>query len=463
MAAFAGLSAWSAAVLRVWGEERAIQPDAAVSAAAAAANFADHLEIHPLRLSSCSSWTRARAAVATKRSPLSIVVLGGSVTAGCGAAYPLKTCDSLSSWTRQLHDKLAAMLGGSQHVELDVWGKNAIRCTYFTQCTSHKVPTTADVVLLDLQPNLWFAGQTACPRCAQSLTELVQYVRRAAPRAAILFVGWPILRNPRTIEHTVSDVARAQHFDAWFASSWVGLARRNYTNGESLHADTVHPSRLGHAMLAVGVARLLQERLNENLPCDDNASTIVAPPPLPQSSQEWCYLSAEQLPVPVNGSAWPTIGSIVSGWSLVDEGGAKGIKKLGFLSASHDDVLRLGPLPQCAHLAASVGYLQSWRQEFGALRISCVGSCSCSPPSQVVQTSATRVGYEGGKRELENATITSSMAVGVSHHLRGQCFLQLTHVMPRKPPAPLGGRTRVRVDSLALRSSSRGCTFDSKK
>ena len=114
MAAFAGLSAWSAAVLRVWGEERAIQPDAAVSAAAAAANFADHLEIRPLRHASCSSWTRARAAVATKRSPLSIVVLGGSVTAGCGAAYPLKTCDSLSSWTRQLHDQLAAVLDSLQ-------------------------------------------------------------------------------------------------------------------------------------------------------------------------------------------------------------------------------------------------------------------------------------------------------------------------------------------------------------
>ena len=167
-----------------------------------------------VRSASCSSWARARAS-AIERRPLSIVVLGGSVTAGCGAAQPLQRCDVLSSWSRLLHDQLVAGLGGQdEQVQMAVWGKNAIRTEYFTHCTSAKVPASAHIVLLELQPNLWMSGQMTCPNCARYLTELIQHVRMAAPNAAIVFIGWPIKHGARPIEPIVRKIASACMFDA---------------------------------------------------------------------------------------------------------------------------------------------------------------------------------------------------------------------------------------------------------
>ena len=138
-------------------------------------------------------------------------LLGGSVTVGCGAAHPLQRCDALSSWTRILHDQLVAAFGGqTERVEMAVWGKSAIRANYFTWCTSAKVPATSHVVLLEVQANLWFAGQRSCPRCAASLESLVEHVRRAAPSAAIMFVGWPVRDGPHVVESIVRQVANAR-------------------------------------------------------------------------------------------------------------------------------------------------------------------------------------------------------------------------------------------------------------
>ena len=422
-----------------------------------------------VRSASCSSWARARAS-AIERRPLSIVVLGGSVTAGCGAAQPLQRCDALSSWSRLLHDQLVTGLGGQdERVQMAAWGKNAIRAEYFTHCTSAKVPASAHIVLLELQPNLWMSGQMTCPNCARYLTELIQHVRMAAPNAAIVFIGWPIKHGARPIESIVRKIASAHMFDAWFASSWLRLMERsNYTNvyGEPLHADAVHPGPTGHGMLAGGAAALLLERLREertHCATSNSTGTAVSAGPL-QSRREWCYSNGDTLPI--NGSTHSVVGSRVGGWSLVDEGGAKGVSKLGYLSISKvsSDTLWIGPLPRCHRLQAALGYLQSWREEYGALRISCSGGCSCSPSSQVVQTSATRVHYAEGKRELENATVTvMSNSMDVTHHANNvsgaACFLGVAHVTPHgQQPTMIGTLTRVRVDSLHLSSVDVGCT-----
>ena len=452
MRAVAGATA--SALLRVWNEPRTLMHSAIDSAAAANAGavFAG-FELNAVRNASCW-WVGATQAVSQQR-PLQIVVLGGSVTVGCGAAHPLQRCDALSSWTRILHDQLVAAFGGqSERVEMAVWGKSAIRPAYFTECTSSKVSETAHVVLLEVQANLWFAGQRSCPRCAASLKSLVEHVRCAAPSAAIMFVGWPVRDGPHTVESVVRQVANAHELDAWFASSWVELVRSNWIRNESLHADHVHPTPIGHALLACGTSRFLLERLRKHAPC----KTIPRAPP-PPLFHEWCYLNAAELPI--NSS---TVGSQAGGWSLVDEGAAKQVSKLGFLSLSYaDDPLQLGPLPR-DDLKASLGYLQSWREDYGALQIGCTGSCSCR--SGIVETSATRVSHYNGY-EFENATVTVSVEVHVKRRndSRGtgrECFLMVTHVAPNKPPAPVRGRTRVRVDSLSLRAcANTGC--DSKK
>ena len=67
---------------------------------------------------------------AARAMPLEVTILGGSVSAGCGALAPLLRCDVALSWTRQLNHWLA-------HLRVRPWirafGKNAITPN-FLQC-----------------------------------------------------------------------------------------------------------------------------------------------------------------------------------------------------------------------------------------------------------------------------------------------------------------------------------------
>ena len=486
-------------VLRVWGEVRALHhdpgPDDSVAAALAGAAKLDALELTTnqslWRNESCS-WAGARTAV-TQHERLSVVVFGGSVTAGCGAAYPSLKCNSLTSWTRMLHDNLVAELG--RNIEVQVWGKNAIRASYFTQCTSEKLPENTNVVLLELQPNLWVHGQLRCSYCAQYLEEVIDHVRRAAPRAAIALIGWPIQDlRPERIESVIRQVAVGRGIDAWFASPWTHhpalagfLSSRNISMGDGLpglRADPVHPNMLGHALLANGASRLIMERLRERPRCEG----VASPHPSQPNVQEWCYLSADQIPLRSTSSAKvgksPTNAPGLAdgrgnanggrlGWSLVDEGGSKGVKKLGFLSTlEYGSPLILGPLPRCSELFLSLGVLQSWRTDFGALSVGCTGPCICAPlpcaftdrcasKSIIVQTSSARRRYGSGRVELENATITvtHSLKVLTPNYMNlslsnSSCYLKVAHVATHILPAPPSKHTRVRVDSLALQALS---------
>ena len=91
---------------------------------------------------------------------------------------------------------------------------------------------------------------------------------------------------------------------------------------------------------------------------------------------------------------------------LVDEGGAKGVRKLGLLSRVPGQTLLLGPLlperPRCAAVCVSVGYLHSWRTEQGALRLECDIGCSCAPRFLQVDTQA-RHGVKGERSANEVA------------------------------------------------------------
>ena len=368
-----------------------------------------------------------------------------------------------------LHDRLVAELG--QRVEVHVWGKNAIRADYFSQCTSEKLPESTHVVLLELQANLWMRGQRQCPYCARYLEDVVEHVRRAAPRAAIALIGWPIAGRHVPIEPVMRHVAAQKQLDTWFASSWMHTQKwadfqKTHNISHSLHADGVHPNMLGHALLANGASRLILERLRETAPCEG----VLSVPEPPPKVHEWCYLTADQLPLKSAGAVrqHPThepVGHHVgnasgggSGWSLVDEGGSKGVSKLGFLSTSEGgSPLLVGPLPRCSELLLNLGVLQSWRTDFGGLRIRCSGPCTCVGirPNDVIETSSTRVAVSSGKIELENATITVTHPFRVLYPSYQSdstgCYLALTHVAPAHVSPDLRGNvTRVRVDSLAV-------------
>ena len=65
--------------------------------------------------------------------PLQIVVMGASVTAGCGAVSGSERCTIRDSWTHQLAERLRAKLadmpkrkGDVRSASVEVFGKNAI-------------------------------------------------------------------------------------------------------------------------------------------------------------------------------------------------------------------------------------------------------------------------------------------------------------------------------------------------
>ena len=56
---------------------------------------------------------------------IKVVLLGGSVTAGCGAMAPSQRCQIAGSWGHRLFELLRLRLPGCE-IEVNVWGKNAV-------------------------------------------------------------------------------------------------------------------------------------------------------------------------------------------------------------------------------------------------------------------------------------------------------------------------------------------------
>ena len=373
------------------------------------------------------------------------------MAAGCGALAPSLLCLTERGWVGLLHARLAASLVGG--VRLDAYPKGSIRTEYFTECTHEKVAAHAHVVILELQPNVWMTGQPHCKGCAADLDNLVWLVRTAAPTAAVLFVGSPLRRKQVTMhsEALIAAAAERGAWDAWLAGPLVraledrlakdgafnatSMHAASSSRGHALHADEAHPTAPGHELLAAGAAREIlarvlprgghnvvtgriphascaartgKEQVNaDGLELKPNAA--VAEPG--GGTAERCYLSADALPVGTSdgrGRQGSTlaIGESVNGWELVDEGGAKGVRKLGLLSRVPGQTLLLGPLlperPRCAAVCVSVGYLHSWRTEQGALRLECDIGCSCAPRFLQVDTQA-RHGVKGERSANEVA------------------------------------------------------------
>lgn len=144
--------------------------------------------------SSAASWARA------SREPdgVDVVVLGSSVTAGCGNSLG---CRIDLSWGRLLQDYLdqqwhACGFNGNgasdrapmpPRVRINLRANNAVSGEYYTKCTSSKVSTGPGLVLLEVAANLWGSGSSVL----NAATRIVNAVRRAAPEKAVAFALWP--------------------------------------------------------------------------------------------------------------------------------------------------------------------------------------------------------------------------------------------------------------------------------
>ena len=119
-------------------------------------------------------------ATTASRSPLSVVVLGTSPAAGCGALDPLRQCDPSRSWARLLVD---CLLGNRSLATPIVHYKNAVDMGHFALCASSYLTPPGDrvgdapLLVVVEATNLWELG---------SAHNALSALRRAAPYAAIM-------------------------------------------------------------------------------------------------------------------------------------------------------------------------------------------------------------------------------------------------------------------------------------
>ena len=200
-----------------------------------------------------------------------------------------------------------------------------------------------------------------------------------------------------------------------------------------------------------------------------------------QAPRERCYNSAEQIPI-AGGDGSKSRGSAVMsssgssangssansrGFALHDEGGHKGVKKLGYVSHHIGDTMMLGPLELpvpgtafcCRHVRVRLGYLISTHGGAGAMHLKCVGACTCRPvkstflratyPFPLVQTGA-RYNSVVTVPEDENVTMTAfTIFIALMEGAGPQpCHLRINHV--KGHPQSKEQHSRVRIDSLAL-------------
>ena len=206
------------------------------------------------------------------------------------------------------------------------------------------------------------------------------------------------------------------------------------------YSDSVHPSPVAHALLGQAMARLISTRVaacvraaadNTSYMPRTNEAEASSPHEVGHSpsvaaqsgsehgaappAREWCFTSANELPVLGSLAAATSIGMDSSGFTLVDEGAAKRVQKLGLLSRKVGDVLRLGlpPSVHCGFFTVRLGHLQSWRPAQGAYRVRCGPGCVCSHepgrwndqafPFPNVQTSTRRLAITNSGIRLPGA------------------------------------------------------------
>ena len=463
-------------------------------------------ELSPLNLDNCEHWATKgnalwaqTAAMARMGLRTHLVVLGTSVTAGCGSAEDVtpgelygagpqhnrgvglsQLCDPMRSWGRHLRDFLVRQMGYARAPEVEINPKNAVSPDWFARCTTSRVPRDTNIVLLEVLTNVWWSN----------LSMLVQAVRRAAPNATVAFLMWPHahgLPNPARYSDRINmmNAAEAEGVDAIDVASlineiWTHRPVDGVPAQTSMKAffhswygrggkDIVHPNPPAHQLLGFVAARYVARRLAnaEAAACVDVASGrgrheidqerlslekgrrsrlhVDAP------RFEKCYDSADTLPVYTTYAA---------GFELVNEGGDKGVRKMGYRSHRIGDTLLLGPLPMesgCVFmpLVVTVGYLLSAiRPNQGAFVATCHG-CACTNMKSFFQKELfpfplvqTRLVDASSHWKAANISITATTEFLAFFGSASLCIVNLTHVASAS--AHHWEKSTIRIDSLSV-------------
>ena len=324
---------------------------------------ADHGE-YILQRATPAAWCNVR-----RHDVLRISVIGTSVTAGCGIA-PDGLCWPRMGWARQFADLFDSVIATTalkpawrkKRREISIWPKNAAPLRFWLQCTqsSFKLSHNTSIVIIETEPTL-------SPADEDTLLALLTNVRACAPNAVICFIQWPSqwqLSSNRAAERMVRKLSLRKQFDVASASVLLDATERGGDAAKRFYGDAVHPTAQGHALLAgLACAWLVQgllalettERPHCRLSGGEHGTREHDSPDSSALAYESCYARADAIPV---------VEPLAKGWRLVDEGGAKRVVKMGYLSNRTGDTLRVGPiLPdvQCGVFDVSLGFLASWR------------------------------------------------------------------------------------------------------
>ena len=252
---------------------------------------------------------------AERTDSLNVVILGGSVSAGCGADPDPSAakCSIEHSWGRILAGLLSA---GAARFKTAIWAKNAVFPDYFQACTGRFVDS-ADVVLVEFEPALML--QRDC-----QLTSLINAVRRRVPHAAIVVVGWPsdspkIRMSAAQCDEQLNRSAALDGADLVLASPLLRAAQLPMAQLYERAGYRVHPSVEGAEILARATARLLVRRVlrarcerpahaktqdtrtRAHSPWRNRSASWPASWPAGGSARgedtEWCTADARELPV----------------------------------------------------------------------------------------------------------------------------------------------------------------------
>ena len=452
---------------------------------------------------------------------LIIAALGISTTAGCGSkstpgrVNKVRRCSLACSWATQMGGEMeragtleSAMTAEPRRATVHGQGKPGALLEYFVQCTSPRLlPPGVHVVLLEILAAIDPSSGTR----TQPLRELLEQLRHAAPRAAIVLVDWPSTRElGRSMEERVMALSHTFGADVFstmavarelFASETNATARSASVDSaptwskwmvshlfETFGSQPNHPNSHGHSLLAQGAARLVLRRLRDTqLPGGVSTSNATS-----AEAAEWCSASVEALPV-----------TRACGFHIHDDG-LPGVPKLGYVSSyvskrddpahdhanapakarvapevapdrtpdegsrrtassSHrssvtppctpeDHELVLGPIfPQmaCGVLMATVGYLAAWR----------VVEDQSPGDLHITCEGCTCVPHPGtlAKHVYPFPTVhTLSRASNVTvtaftKFVVAKRLSSECFIRIRHAYDPLRGRTRVRVDSLSTR------------
>lgn len=379
--------------------------------------------------------SRWRHALRRGSGTLPIVILGASVSAGCGAMMPSsQMCAPQHSWARHFAGWLPQLLRGTRWVpRVQVWSKNAVDTSYFTSCLRSKLHPRTQIVLLEFESSTSATEFENNVQRALNIEDLVDVVRKVAPRAAIVFVGWPlrkwfekkhvqrVARQRSLLDAAINESTTSRHIDVLRMRDLLLAFHTPRNISSHYYGDDVHPSDSGHRFMGEAAARFVAARVLAHSGCSsaptDSATTAssaaaaasanedddaMEPPGQHGSSAsrasrlrdadaadgaaaaapfETC-LDARTLPIATT-LAEAHDKEREAGkrpWELMNEGGAKHVEKLGLLSRQVGQRLRISPLlpkVRCGLFMAYLGFLQSWRPHQGAFRVTCSGSCRC--------------------------------------------------------------------------------------